>query len=483
MKIPLFLIRMLLIIPMCCLPTIAQDYTQFSLPEGAKTRLGKGDIGKVQFSPDGSRLAISSSIGIWFYDPATGKALDLLPQTDSTSAFAFAYSPDGTTIARAINNSKVGFWDVTTKQRIGTLTKYGHKITAIAYSPDGTRIVSGNSDNAVRVWNTMTMQRIGTLSGYHTSGVTAVVYSPDGTTIATGSGWRNNKDSTVPVQLWDAFTGKRKAKLAGHTKRITAIVYSPDGATIATASRDSTVRLWHADTGTHKATLKHTQGFNATLPWNRDANAVNAIAYSPDGTTIATGTQNGKVRLWNARTRRLKTQFTAHAFRVTSIAYSPDSNTIATVSWDGTAELWDGQTGKHRATITKHSRITLLAYSSDGNTIATGEAGGFGVWDARTSERKTTLTVKGTPIAYSPEGNTIATKNWNDTVQLWDAFTGKRKTTLKHTNLIHLLFTRSRIRNIFRGVLTRWKHCRYCWRILHTRRGDDLFVARTNREA
>ena len=443
MKNPFFFIRLLLIIPMCCLPAVAQDYTQFSLPEGAKARLGKGDIGEVEFSPDGSRLAISSSIGIWFYDPATGKALDLLPQTDSTSAFAFAYSPDGTTIASAINDSKVGFWDGTTKQRIGTLTKYWREITAIAYAPDGTRIVSGNSDNAVRVWDTTTMQRIGTLSGYHTGGVTAVAYAPDGTTIATGCGWRwgDDKDNTNTVQLWDAFTGIRKAKLAGHTKRITAIAYSPDSTTIATASRDSTVRLWDADTAKHKTTLKHRQGVNATLPWNHGANAVNAIAYSPDGNTIATGTQNGKVRLWDARTGRLKTKFRAHAFGIVSIAYSPDSNMIATASWNGTAELWDGQTGKHRTTITKHSRIAPLAYLPDGNTIATGEPSGFGVRDASTGKRETLTTIRGTPIAYSPEGNTIATKNWNDTVQLWNAKTGKRKTTLKHTNLIHLLFT------------------------------------------
>ena len=443
MKIPFFFIRMLLIIPMCCLPAVAQDYTQFSLPEGAKARLGKGAIGEVRFSPDGSRLAISSSIGIWFYDPATGKALDLLPQTDSTSAFAFAYSPDGTTIARAMNNSKVGFWDVTTKQRIGTLTKYGRHITAIAYAPDGTRIVSGNSDDAVRVWDTMTMQRIGTLRGYHTGGVTAVAYAPNGTTIATGCGWRSrdDKDNTNTGQLWDALTGIRTAKLAGHAKRITAIAYSPDSATIATASRDSTVRLWHTDTGKHKTTLKHRQGLNATLPWNRDADAVNTIAYSPDGNTIATGTQNGKVRLWDARTGRLQTQFTAHAFGVASIAYSPDGNTIATVSRDGTAELWDGQTGIHKTTITKHSRITPLAYSFEGNTLATREPGGLGLRDASTGKRKTLTTIRGTPIAYSPEGNTIATKNWNDTVQLWDAKTGKRKTTLKHTNLIYLLST------------------------------------------
>lgn len=443
MKIPFFLIWILLIIPMCCLPAVAQDSTQVGLPEGAKARIGKGDVGEVQFSPDGRRLAISSSIGIWFYDPATGKALDLLPQTDSTFAFAFAYSPDGTTIARAINNSKVGFWDVTTKQRIGTLTKYGRHITAIAYAPDGTRIVSGNSDDAVRVWDTMTMQRIGTLRGYHTGGVTAVAYAPDGTTIATGCGWRwgEDKDNSNIGQLWDAFTGVRKVKLAGHTERITAIVYSPDSTTIATASRDGTVRLWDADTGKHKTTLKHTRRANAILPWKQYVDAVTAIVYSPDGNTIATGTRNGKVRLWKARTGRLQTQFTAHASGVASIAYSPDGNAIATVNRDGTADLWDGQTGKHKTTITKHRRITPLAYSVDGNTIATGAPSGFGVWDASTGKRKTLTTIRGTPIAYSPESNTIATKNWNDTVQLWDAKTGKRKTTLKHTNLMHLLLT------------------------------------------
>ena len=194
MKISVLLIGLLLIISICCLPTLAQDYTEFSLPEGAKARLGKGNIGEAQFSPDGSRLAISSSVGIWFYDPDTGKALDLLPQTDCASTFTFAYSPDGTIIARAIDYSKVRLSDVATKQRRstlikqrrGTLTKYGHRVTSIAYSPDGTTIVSGNSDGGVRVWDAETYQRIGTLSGPHTSGVTAVAYAPDGTTIATG---------------------------------------------------------------------------------------------------------------------------------------------------------------------------------------------------------------------------------------------------------------------------------------------------------
>ncbi len=70
MKIPVFLIRMLLIIPICCLPTLAQDYTQFGLPEGAKARLGKGAIGEVQFSPDGSR---DRTVLLWELPPILGE--------------------------------------------------------------------------------------------------------------------------------------------------------------------------------------------------------------------------------------------------------------------------------------------------------------------------------------------------------------------------------------------------------------------------
>lgn len=85
MKTSFFLLCTAIIVSVCSLPSIAQDTPQIGLPEDVIARIGKGDIGKVQFSPDGRRLAISSSIGIWFYDPATGEALDLLPQTDSTT--------------------------------------------------------------------------------------------------------------------------------------------------------------------------------------------------------------------------------------------------------------------------------------------------------------------------------------------------------------------------------------------------------------
>ena len=447
-KMSLFMIQTLLIVSICCSATAAEDYTQFSLPEGAIARLGKGTLGEVQFSPDGRRLAVSTSVGIWFYNPDTGKALDLLPQTDCPSTFAFAYSPDGQTIARASKDSKVQLSDVATKQRIGTLTKYGRKVTAIAYSPDGTSIVSGNSDGAVRVWETDTYHRKGTLRA-HKGAVTAVAYSPDGTTIATGGGWnsrlaaRKQRDDTG--RLWDARTGKLKVILTGHTAGINALAFSPNNTTIASASSDDTVRLWNVNTGNTEATLiGHTGN-------------VNTVKYAPDGDIIASASSDETLRLWNARTGEHIATFTGHKSGIKSLAFSPDSTIIASTSSDETLRLWNVRTGETTATLTGHHRIDTVVYAPDGKTLTCKQANGVQSWDAKTGKHKSTRIhkVKDTPTeyshiggisAYSPDGNTIATVGSLatvgsvHTVQLLDARTGKRKTVLKHTNYLDLIY-------------------------------------------
>ena len=107
MNFSLFLRGTILTLFICCFSAIAQDSKQFSLPDGAIARLGKGTLGKIQFSPDSSRLAVSSSIGIWFYDSQTGTELGMLTYTDGISPFAFAYSPDGNTIASACTSQMI----------------------------------------------------------------------------------------------------------------------------------------------------------------------------------------------------------------------------------------------------------------------------------------------------------------------------------------------------------------------------------------
>ena len=217
------------------------------------------------------------------------------------------------------------------------------------------------------------------------------------------------------MRLWDAVTGQHKATLTGHTRIVDSVAFSPDGQTLASGSNDHTVRLWDAKTGQHKDTLTGHMGH------------VDSVVFSPDGETLASGSWDGTVRLWDAKTGQHKDTLTGHTGWVYSVAFSPDSNAIASGSDDRTVRLWDADTGQHKATITGHTGdVTNVAFSPDGETLASGE--GYGdntvrLWDADTGQHKATITGHTgdvTSVAFSPDGGTLASGSEDGTVLLWD---------------------------------------------------------------
>ncbi|MDE0484014.1 MAG: hypothetical protein OXI67_15660, partial [Candidatus Poribacteria bacterium] len=149
----------------------AKDYTKWHLPKGAKLRLGKGYINEIAYSPDSSRLAVASSIGIWIYNAETGEELDLFTgHTGPVERFLwdydnnvsnFVYSPDGSTIAIKPDH-EICLSDAVTGERKGTIT--GESPGLFVYSPDGSTIATVNSKE-VCLWDTITGERKGTLTG------------------------------------------------------------------------------------------------------------------------------------------------------------------------------------------------------------------------------------------------------------------------------------------------------------------------------
>ena len=426
-----------IIVSVCSLPSTAQDNPQIGLPENAIARIGKGDLGEVLFSPDGSQLAISTSIGIWFHDPQTGKALELLQRPNIRYPFSFAFSPDGNRIGIGVRAKRrnasgssrysVEVWNANTgeakEMRLGHL----HRVKSIAFSPDGNYIASvGGFSNTARLWNTQTGKSI-SIRRMHPKGFNLVVSALDGPIFAT-VGYDN------AAYLWDGKTGNHKITLTGHRKQVSCIAYSPDSKTIATGSSDRTIRLWDATTGTHQTTLASAVG------------GMRSLVYSPDGDTIVCGGRNGSVQLWDTQTLKLKSTLTGHTARVKSIVYAPDGNTIATASSDGTVRLWDAATGKSKVTLTGYMRINAAAYSPDGKTIVTGNRDGkVHFWDVSTAALKNTFTGAKNGIifniTYSPDGKTIAAvSSYNDQVLLRDVKTGKHKATLAHVGLIDTIF-------------------------------------------
>ena len=426
-----------IIVSVCSLPSTAQDNPQIGLPENAIARIGKGDLGEVHFSPDGSQLAISTSIGIWFHDPQTGKALELLQRPNIRYPFPFAFSPDGNRIGIGVRAKRrnasgssrysVEVWNANTgeakKMRLGHL----RGIKSIVFSPDGNYVASvGGFSNTARLWNTQTGKSI-SIRRMHPKGFNLVVSALDGPIFATVG------DDNA-AYLWDGKTGNHKITLTGHRKQVSCVAYSPDSKTIATGSSDRTIRLWDATTGTHQTTLASAVG------------GMRSLVYSPDGDTIVCGGRNGSVQLWDTQTLKLKSTLTGHTARVKSIVYAPDGNTIATASSDGTVRLWDAETGKSKVTLTGYMRVNAAAYSPDGKTIVTGnQDGNVHFWDVSTASLKNTFTGDKNGIifniTYSPDGKTIAVvSSYNDQVLLRDAKTGKHKATLAHVGLIDTIF-------------------------------------------
>ncbi len=425
------------------------DYTQWQLPEGAKARLGKGKItGNVAFSPDGTRLAVGGSIGIWIYDVRPGKEKELDLFTEGTEKVnALAFSPDGAVIASGGSDRTVRLWDVVTGQQVGTFTGHKDAITSIAFSPDGNMLATGSGlmekEPEVRLWNVQTRELLTTLKG-HTEigrsrafspdgrplarGNISVAFSPDGTTIVTGD--------YGTVQLWDAHTGEHKTTFTGHRTGVPYIAYSPDGNTRATVSSDDTVLLWDIQTQTEK--------LRTTIKGYTDS--ITSVAYSPNGKTIAMGGRDGMGYLWDAHTGQHIATFQGHTSFITAVAYTSDGDVIATAGRDGTVRLWDAsnrilqtRTRTPKTTLVNHpDAFRSMAYSPDENTIATGGRDGtVCFWDAQTGEKIATLkghTAALNCVTFSPDGATLASASNDKTIRLWDVQTNQIIATLEgHT--------------------------------------------------
>ena len=133
-------VTLLTLFALCPWSSFAQDYTQWRLPEGAKARLGKGHItGNIAYSPDGTRFAMASSIGIWIYDAHAGKELALLTgHTGEVSGVSF--SPDGATLATGSLDYTVRLWDMNTGTLLRTLTGHTGGVETVAFSPDNSTL-------------------------------------------------------------------------------------------------------------------------------------------------------------------------------------------------------------------------------------------------------------------------------------------------------------------------------------------------------
>lgn len=408
---------------------------QIGLPEGATARLGKGTISKIAYSPDGTRLAVGSSIGVWIYDAESNKALDLFPMYGVS---CLAFSPDGKKLISGSKTHHIILWDVTTGEPLRHIGETRERIYSIAFSPDNRTVTSGHDNGYLILWDTETGKHIRDFSNgtggenafvrpfEHTGLIHCLAYSPDGLTLASGGHDYHYLDRGTKVRLWEATTGKHLRLLISTEDEmdyVNSIAFSPISQILAYGWSDGAISLSDIKTDEPPKTLAKSLG---TM-----RHQVLCLAFSTDGMLLASGAWDSNVRLWDLKTNKLLRTLTGHKSEVLSVAFSPDGKTLATCSKED-VRLWNIE-GGHNRSIINHFAILDVAFSPDGKTLASGnDDNTVSLWDKKSAKRINTLIghkERVSNVVFSPHDETLASMDKNN-VLLWNVRTGENLHTL-----------------------------------------------------
>jgi WD40 repeat protein len=392
-----------------------------------RSLLSLGNAQSVAFSPDAARVATTGgghAVSIW--NVKTGQRMPL--ETLAYKYLVARFRPDGRQLAAPVARS-LHFWDTTTGQKVGSRTPKGSNadINDIAYSPNGKLLVAARNDGTIVLSDPENLQVLRQWDG-HPRSAYSVAFSPDGKQLASGG--------DEAIKIWDSETGSLLRTLVGHTAQVKCVRYSPDGRLLASASDDHTVKLWdpHVD---------HSLVMPPPVVQYGVPRAVKAVAFHPDGTRLAIGTQVGSdgVVFCDVGTGRTIRKFAAEqrAFnRATSIAFSGDGRLMATVDVQG-IRIWDVETARELKLLHSrddHALVRAIAFSDDGRLAVGDEEHVITLYDVGSGEILRKLTGHSARICgvvFGPKGKYLVSAAYHEggepfyegAIRIWDATTGE----------------------------------------------------------
>jgi serine/threonine protein kinase len=203
-----------------------------------------------------------------------------------------------------------------------------------------------------------------------------------------------------------------------HRNYVTSVAWSPDGTCLASGSADGTVQIWEATNG------------RCLQTYTRDTGVVSSVAWSPDGKRIASGSANGTVQVWEMTSGQLLQTYEGHTNRVWSVTWSPDGTRLASGSADGTVQMWEVSSGRLLRVYKRHvDTVWSVAWSPDGTRLATSSKDqNVRVWEVTSERLLQTYEGHAQPVwsvAWSPDSIHLAAGFSDRTVQVWRVATGE----------------------------------------------------------
>ncbi len=434
-----------------------------------KSLISAGDNGVVYvaFSPDGKTLATAGNPlrGVRLWDVATGKKLREVPGWP----LLFAFFSDGKTIAGLESDRKVHIYDAVNGKHLrqyespsantglssgqaqmmarlaispdgktaaslgGKLTfdlsdpvrgkllhsSAGHRdgIAAVAFAIDGKSLFSVSDDpDYVLVWDAATGELRDKIGEGYNGISKTLALAPDGKQLATGM---------RKLILWEALTGKEVRRCAGPEDIIVSAAWSADGKTLVSCSQNGTIRVWDPATGKQRRAIE---------PKPRAPQLPIRIAVSPDGAIVAAYRTYGQgpIFLWETDTGKELRPIAAPQGIISALAFRPDKSILASAGSEGGICLWEPTTGQLlRRWDTPPGQIRSLAFSRDGRTLASGHSdSSLRLWETASGKQRASFTGHRGGIGavtLSRDGRRIASGSWDTTILIWDATGGAHR--------------------------------------------------------
>ncbi len=416
------------------------------LPPFAVVRLGTKRFrvaGRVQglvFTPDGGTLASFGTPGggpltprvalsdLHLWRMPTGREVGRLPRQPSTFE-AVAFSADGKSMAVVysggtpieVHDFNPAAPGAPSEPTLGKLRfrVKNGRANFLAFLADGNLLSA--AEGRVVIWNAdgVDVRHFGTIPETATSYRYAL--SADGKKLAMTGG-------EADVVVWDVAAGAPQTKLSGHVE-VSALAFAPDGKTLAVGDHTHSVRLWNLATVsvTARLVLERSPG-----QASGEGDAIRSLAFTPDGKTLATLGNNGDgtIHLWDVASARERRRLSSQFGDGSVLAVSPDGRTLAVSGENNTIRLWDLATGKPCDTaLGSQGAILAVAVAPNGRQVAVGGTDGVvRLWDLATAREIRSFTAYRNRIlslTYTPDGQQLLSGGDYEPARLWDVSSGK----------------------------------------------------------